>query len=249
MIPGRWANPTTSAKLVCVLSRRMGVDPSWIKCWTDLLIVKCEDTLIFILLQINKHRYIYPTHNMMKRKQRIFTVITTVNRNWMSLGQQWQICLVLLCVCVLGIIKWHKLSLWCHNRNTMYSAITTNSREKYFGQTAQPQWQGCCMELQQKYRLQSKMKISTVMKPNYPLIPLDLGFKNGNELKGATWVLSAPYGPHLGPMEIAIRVALYISEFRWEHLVVGCCISIDCVNNAYRNVVNMDMNMSWQYNR
>ena len=29
---------------------------------------------------------------------------------------------------------------------------------------------------------------------------------------GPTWVLSAPDGPHVGPMNLAIRVALYCSS-------------------------------------
>ena len=41
--------------------------------------------------------------------------------------------------------------------------------------------------------------------------------------KGPTWVLSAPDGPHVGPMDLAIRVSM-----SWHHKIVSCDFQFLC---------------------
>ena len=43
---------------------------------------------------------------------------------------------------------------------------------------------------------------------------------------GPTWVLSAPYGPHVGPMNLAIRVTLSLPWTKWStRITVECWLT------------------------
>ena len=45
---------------------------------------------------------------------------------------------------------------------------------------------------------------------------------HGANIMGPTWVLSAPDGPHVGPMNVAIRVF-------YTDTLLGCCIGIGAI--------------------
>ena len=44
---------------------------------------------------------------------------------------------------------------------------------------------------------------------------------------GPTWVLSAPCGPHVGPINLAIRVAAYVFQFIFPSEIAFCYIKIN----------------------
>ena len=51
---------------------------------------------------------------------------------------------------------------------------------------------------------------------------------------GPTWVLSAPGGPHVGPMNLAVRLLYECEIWSWVlHLLLPCCMQypamLDCV--------------------
>ena len=67
---------------------------------------------------------------------------------------------------------------------------------------------------------------------------------------GPTWVLSSPDGPHVGPMNLAIRVA-YLSEqtmgcllWVWSRLMFCCCCCSAVCNSVQcqYNIVNFLQN-------
>ena len=49
---------------------------------------------------------------------------------------------------------------------------------------------------------------------SYHILDAFLDCKIHGASMGPTWVLSAPYGPHVGPMNLAIRVGISCSPFR-----------------------------------
>ena len=65
---------------------------------------------------------------------------------------------------------------------------------------------------------------------------------------GPTWVLSAPYGPHVGPMKLAIRV-VWPYEFMHESTYTNLLIYMSGVQSFYVDVAfpstNTNMNSTF----
>ena len=123
-----WSNPAGSANLnflskaVCVLLREISADPGGIS-WAHLnqrpLTIKL---LSFFLLKYTQ-KTIYYNKWYAKTRQNIYLY----NHQYQMdvFDKQWQMGLISLCVCLHGILLWHKLLLWCQTRFTMRTIMAT----------------------------------------------------------------------------------------------------------------------------
>ena len=67
----------------------------------------------------------------------------------------------------------------------------------------------------------------------YGFIPYPDGKVHGTNM-GPTWVLSAPAGPHVGPMNLAIRVGSFQShQMSHDHHGISCSRQIDRFFNSF----------------
>ena len=54
---------------------------------------------------------------------------------------------------------------------------------------------------------------------------------------GPTWVLSAPDGPHVGPMKLAIRVVQYNATAVAPHIITGSAGAADDSGGDDKNYI------------
>ena len=61
---------------------------------------------------------------------------------------------------------------------------------------------------------------------------------------GPTWVLSAPDGPHVGPMNLAIRVVMYWKQTDWCcHALLPCSTWVNDYHVPHGSLINSNLQL------